>query len=266
MIGVAPELRSPRLDVGVERLRIGKSLVRCENRLRILTGKRATVVGRTGLHQHRVSLRRSRCVERSPHPKMPADVVDLVNLVSVRVDSVLPVQTDRVVLPAVPQPHHRVDEFPCTRIPVAVVRMLGQPEVGGSQIRTRGDDVPPSASVRDVVERGEQPSQVVRLVVRGRRRRDQSDPLGCHCNGRQQGDRLQRPCGTVLDVAAQRGTVGEEDSVELRRLSSASDLLEIRDVEQTFRGCPRMTPRRFVMTGGVDERVEAQLARRIRHA
>jgi hypothetical protein len=27
-----------------------------------------------------------------------------------------------------------------------------------------------------------------------------------------------------------------------------------------------MTPRRFVMTGGVDERVEAQLARRIRHA
>src|SRR3546814_18283590 len=54
-----------------------------------------------------------------------------------------------------------------------------------------GDDVPARAPLAQMIERGEPPGDVERLVIGGRRRGNEPDPLRRHGECRQQGERLE---------------------------------------------------------------------------
>ena len=78
--------------------------MRGEHRLGVPRGKAAAEVGRSGLYQHRLALRRARQVQRPSHFVMLALVVDRPDAVASGIAPAGAVVEDRVLGPAVPQP------------------------------------------------------------------------------------------------------------------------------------------------------------------
>src|SRR5690606_16872952 len=88
-------------------------------------------------------------------------------------------------------------------------------EVAGCLIAGGGHDVPAGSAAADVVERGESAGQVVWLVVRRRRGRDQANVAGRAGNRGEQDRRLEGAARSPADRIQQDRAVGEEDRVEL---------------------------------------------------
>ena len=128
-------------------------------------------------------------------------------------------RTPRVVGPAVPQPGDDVVELARPAVALVVLDMVVEPEIERRVGVGGRDDVPARAAVADVVERGEPPRDMVRLVERRRGGRDQADPFRHHRQSRQQRQRLERghrrAAPQRLDRHVQHGQmVGHEEGVE----------------------------------------------------
>jgi hypothetical protein len=99
----------------------------------------------------------------------------------------------------------------------------------------------------------------VRLVVTGRRRRDQADVLGRGRHRRQQRDRLEDALRVVLDAWPHREPVGKEHRIQLAAFGDSRKILEVCDVADVPRICTRMTPCGLVVADSHEERVEMKL-------
>ncbi|MET4388251.1 hypothetical protein ABIB73_004013 [Bradyrhizobium sp. F1.4.3] len=134
--------------------------------------------------------------------------------------------------------------------------MLGQAKVLRGLRRARCHDVPAGPAATDVIQRGEEPRQVVGLSISRRCGRDQADPTGSGRDRGEQGDRLKSKPLRIADIVRQRRAVGEEDRVELVRFSALRQLLVTGDVEDAI-GCRTpVAPGRLVMAVWIDEEVE----------
>lgn len=90
------------------------------------------------------------------------------------------IANEGVVSPAIPEAGHDIEELPAPPVALAVLHMFFQTEVERRVRVGRGDQIPASAPAAQVVERGKAARDVIRLIERGGRGRDQTDPLG-HC-------------------------------------------------------------------------------------
>jgi hypothetical protein len=137
------------------------------------------VLAGAGLHEQRVTLLRALHVERAVDPEVLTGVLDPPHPLGQGVHAAFLVGDHGVVRPAVPEFGRHLDELGGPAVAVAVQRGFVEAEVAGRVGAGRGDDVPAGPATRDVVQRGEPPGQVVRLVVARRRGGDQADVLGC---------------------------------------------------------------------------------------
>jgi hypothetical protein len=209
------------------------------------------------LDQQRAGLRRALDVERALHPEVCARVVDLVDLGELGVDPARAVAGHRVVLPAVPELGDDIDELVRPVVATAVGGPFGA-EVADFRLARGGHDVPSRPAAADVVQRGELPGDVKRLVVRRRDRRDEPDVLGDGGEGRQEGQRFEPAQRVVPDVALQRQAVGQEHRIEPAPLGDLGKVLEMPDVGQPPRVGAGMTPGRLVVPHAHQEGVEVQ--------
>src|SRR5262249_60698378 len=85
--------------------------------------------GGAGLEQYRMALRRARDVERTAHREMLAPVVQDMDFRRVEIAAGGAVAQKRVVVPAVPQPLHDLDELHRAVITLAVGEMLLAAEI-----------------------------------------------------------------------------------------------------------------------------------------
>ena len=97
------------LQVAVELLRAGKSVLRCEHPLSEARCHLAANLGRAGLEEHRMALRRPRDIQRATNREMLALVVQVMELGRIEVTFRFAVSDKRIVVPAVP----RLQRFDC---------------------------------------------------------------------------------------------------------------------------------------------------------
>ena len=108
-----------RLDVAIKSPRAFDGLMRAEHDVGRFRRQLAAVVRGTGLHDDRLALRRARDRERSLHLEELALVIEHVPPVRVVEAAVVLVEHEGIVVPAVPQATHDVDEL--ARAPIALV-------------------------------------------------------------------------------------------------------------------------------------------------
>ncbi|CPW24822.1 Uncharacterised protein [Mycobacteroides abscessus] len=130
--------------------------------------------------------------------------------------------------------------------------MLVDPEIACLRVVKRRHDIPGHAAIRQMVQRREDPRDVVGRVVRRGNRRAQTQSVGrrghcCNNTGRFQGDRaltaqadagLKIPTVTVFD----RQTVRQKQQIELPAFQGPSDPLVILAAEKAIRSA-HVTPR-----------------------
>lgn len=86
-------------------------------------------------------------------------------------------------------------------------------------------------------------------------------PLRYRGKGREPRYRLEAEARGIGDVLGERGAVGEEDGVELRRLGALGELLVKADVEEPGALRRRIPPPGLVMAARVEEEVERELVK-----
>jgi hypothetical protein len=134
----------------------------------------------------RAALPARRHVQRPGHLEPLAAVVDRLGVkpqAAVRIPAQFPV---------LPQRAQHVEEFVGAFVAGLAVQVLRQAVVEGEVVDHRGDGVVAGPAVRGLVQRRQQPGQVVRIVERRRCRRDQPDVAGVRGDGSQRGDRFGR--------------------------------------------------------------------------
>ena len=119
-------------------------------------------------------------------------MVEHMHPLGVEIDAVLDIADEGVVGPAVPEAGHDIEELARAAIALAVLHMLGQPEIERRVGVRGGDQVPAGAAAADMVERGEAPGDRVGRLEGRRGGGDQPEMLGHHRQYRQQGQRVER--------------------------------------------------------------------------
>lgn len=181
----------------------------------------------------------------------------------VEIDPARLIVQEGVVVVAVPELDHGVDEVlgPLIAARVQQVRLFA--EVLRLGLGVRGHEIPAGAPAADEVERGELPREVVGLVKGGRDGPDQPDP-GCdRRETREQRQRLEE--SRTRDTVAGRGIgvtdgerVVEKEKVEARGLRLSGDVGVGGEIRTQVRLGLRVPPRRHVMTGRHQESPEFQ--------
>ena len=125
-------------------------------------------------------------------------------------------------------------------------------------------DVPAGAAAADVVERREAASDVIGLVKRRGRRRNQADPFGRARKSRKQGERLERGHRRApsqrLDRHVEHGEmVGHEERVELSAFERLGETLQMLKVEVRVRIGAWIAPPARMDSDRTHEGAEAQL-------
>ena len=110
----------------------------------------------------------------------------------VEIDAALDIADKGVLGPAVPQPGHDIEELAGAAVALAVLHVLGQPEIERRVGVRGGDQVPAGAPAADMVERGEAPRDQIGRLEGRRGGGDQPEMLGHHRQRRQQGQRIER--------------------------------------------------------------------------
>ena len=145
------------------------------------------------------------------------------------------VYEERLVFPAVPQRLDDIEEFAGPLIAEGVFDIAVSPEIARLLVHRRGDDVPRRPALADMVERGEQPRNIVGLAVGARRRGDQADMFGHAGQRRQKRQRFEAGIGVMRDAALDRipdrHVVGDEDGVDARPLGRLHQLAIIVEIE-----------------------------------
>ena len=192
MVGVSPDLFRPPPDIGVVMLRIGELAAAGEDHLRGLGGELAAGVGGAGLDDDRPALDRPGDVQGAAHRQELALVVEHVHPLGVEINPVLDIADEGVIGPAVPEAGDDVEELAGAAVALAVLHLLGQPEIERRVGVRSGDQVPAGAPAADMVEGGETPRDRVGRLEGGGGGGDQPDMLGHHRQYRQQGQRIER--------------------------------------------------------------------------
>src|SRR6202043_3470483 len=130
-------------------------------------------------------------VERPRHRKEAALVIERAHLGSIEERAGRAVGYDRTVIPAVPQPAHRVDKLGCDLIAQIMVVMLRAAEIERRGARAAGHHVPGRTAAAQVIEGSKGARDVVRLAKARRYGRAKAD-MGCdRAQGADQGRGLK---------------------------------------------------------------------------
>jgi len=180
---------------------------------------------------------------------MLALVVQVMQLGRVEVTFRFAISDKRVVVPAVPQPPHDLDELDRPVVAGIVLIVPLAPEVEGLGDVRRGDHVPPGATAADVIERGEFPGDVIGLVVGRRGGRNEADVLRHHRQSGEQGQRFELHvlCGPAkralrFVMEADADAVGQEAHVEQPAFGSLDHAYEVRERHVAVRRGIRVAP------------------------
>ena len=226
-----------------------------EHDLRRARSQLQSGVGRAGLDDHRLALRRARDVERAVDLEELAFVMDGMLGLGLEVEAAAAVAHEGVVVPRIPQLVHHVDELAGLLVALGVGRQHGMAEVARGVVVGRGDDVPGRASGGDVVERGELARHVVGFGEAGRDRRAEADMRRRAREAGKQRDRLQHvhehrePAPGMEIVGPRRGRVGDEEQVEQAALGGLGERAIVGDVGRPLGIGLGMQPRRRMAAG-----------------
>ncbi|CAJ3487488.1 Uncharacterised protein [Burkholderia pseudomallei] len=213
----------------VERLR------RREHRLRVPRGERPPIGRAARLHEHRMPLRRPRQIQRPVHAKMRAAMRDRPHLRRIDEAAARLVADERVVVPAIPQRLHDVDEFGRARIARRVIGRRVEAEIARGAGVGRRHDVPPRAAAAHMIERSEAAREIERFVVARRRGADEADARRRGGDRREHDRRFERGDRTEVDLIDDRCVVREKHRVELRGLRDPRDAHVMRDIDERAR-------------------------------
>jgi len=180
MVGIAPEPLGAALDVRVIALGIAQFAAAGEDHLGTLGRELTAGVRSAGLDDDRPALDRAGDIQRTAHRQELALVVEHMQPVGVKIDPVFDVTDEGVLGPAVPQPGYDIEELAGAAIALAMLHVLGHPEIQRRVGVGGRDQIPAGASAADVVERGEAPGDHVRWLEGRRGGGDQSEMLGHH--------------------------------------------------------------------------------------
>jgi len=198
-------------------------------------------------------------------------VLHAVDFRRIGVDALRRVAQHGPVLPAAfPQLVDHFHELVRDVVAGVVRALLGLAHALGRAVQVTGDDVPAHAAVRQVIERGREPRERVRVEIgngsgdaeaevlgdRRHRRHDGEGVIGRHLHAGAQ-RRLRRAAVDVVHA----GHVGEEDAVEKPALERAREILPVGERGVTVALVPRMPPQsvRLVARGVHVEGVEENL-------
>ncbi len=106
-----PRIDDTRFDVAIELLSRAFLYVRREHCFGVARRERLAGIGRTGLDQHRPTLRTPGQIERPGHFEVRTLVGDLLDAILIDEDTALAIIDDSIVAPTVPQRLHHSDEF-----------------------------------------------------------------------------------------------------------------------------------------------------------
>ena len=152
---------------------------------------------------------------------------------------------DRIVIPAIPQATHDLNELFSAFVTQLMVGMNAS-EVAPAGGGRRGNRIPSRPSAADVVERGESPRHGEGLAVGRRHGRAESDILGGHGDCREHGQRLEADrIGRVI-VKACGQTIPDEQQVEKTALCNIGDALDNAQILKTRVGARIAPPGRVV--------------------
>src|SRR5438270_12594640 len=91
-----------------------------------------------------------------------------MHLRGIEIQPALDVAHKGIVGKGIPQPRDHVIELAGAPVALGVLHVILQPEVESRIGIRRGDDIPSGAPAADMVERGETPGEMIRLVEGGR--------------------------------------------------------------------------------------------------
>src|ERR1700730_18396496 len=142
VIGVAPELLGAALDIGVVMPRVGELAAAGKDHLRGLGGELAAGIGGARLDDDRPALDRPGDIERAAHRQELALVVEHMHPLRVEIKAGLDIADKGVLGPAVPEAGHDIEELAGAAVALAMLHMLGQPEIECRVGVRGGDEVP----------------------------------------------------------------------------------------------------------------------------
>ncbi len=183
----------------------------------------------------------------------------------IEIQPALPVMDEGIVVVGVPERLHHGDEFACPLITLGMRRQLVEAEVARRIIIGRCHDIPGGAAVAEMIQRCEQPGEVIGFVEAGggscaepdmgRRRRD----------GRQQRDGFEdvhehrEPAPGVQVLGPCRGRVGDEEEVEEAPLGKLCGPGVIADVGRRIRGRVGLQPGGRMRACPLDQHCQSHL-------
>lgn len=144
-----------------------------------------------------------------------------MHLLRIEEQAAFPVADESIVGEAVPEPGDDIIEFAGTMITLAMLHMFVEAEIeSGIGVRRR-NDVPAGTAATDMIERGETPGDMIRLVEGGGGSGNEADALRHRRQRGQQREGLERGDGVAaperLDRHIESGKmIGHEEGVEFR--------------------------------------------------
>lgn len=192
-------------------------------------------------------------------------MIEHMHLVGIEIDAGFLIADEGVIGKTVPQAGDDIIEFARPLVALSVFDMLVEAEIAGRIRVGRGDDIPGGAAIADMVERGEAPCDVIRLVERRRGRCGKADLVGDGgerrkkregFEGRHRVAALQR-----FDRHVEHGQmIGHEEGIEFRLFQPLGEGLDMVEVEIRIGIGARIAPCAGMQADGTHEGGEVQLS------
>lgn len=218
LVGVPSVGRGAALHIGVVTLARLERPVQREQGIGVLGTEVATVVGITGLQQHRVALRPGGQRGDAADAELPPVAFDAADALRIGIDVGVDVGDHGLRCPAVPEPPRHGDEFLRPVVAVGMGEKSAAAEVfPGERIRG-GDHVPGRPPIGQVIQRRELPCHPVRFVERGVDGASKAEVVGDRCERGQHREGVGPADDVeVVNLAAmltQPQTLGQEEEIE----------------------------------------------------
>jgi hypothetical protein len=240
------------LDVGVERLAFGQRAVPAEDRVRARGGELAALLGVAGLEDDRPSLRAARHVELTADVEVHVVVLERARLGLGEELAGRLVGDDLISAPGVEQIPGGLQEGTGSLVPGVLRQEAAAPEVLPGERVPGSDDVPGGPAAGQVVQAGELPRHLIRLVESGVDRARQAEPVSDRGERGQDGKGVRAAHHVeVVNLAVllpQPQALGEEQEVELGAFSRPGQMREGAELDVAARA--RVAPDRRVVHAG----------------
>ena len=192
-------------------------------------------------------------------------MVEHVQSRGIEIDAVLDIADEGVVGPAVPQAGDDIEEFAGPPVAVAMLHVLGEPEIQRCVGVGGGNQVPAGTAAADVVERREAPGDQVGRLESRRGGRDQPEIFSHHRERRQQGQWIERGDGRAVLQRGHRHVehgqmVGHEKGVEPAALEGLRKADQMPEIEIGIGVSAGITPPGGMNTDRAHERPKMQVA------